>query len=273
MFDKLQIYKGDDIPINSKIIIKQPTLGQIVDFGEQKYFNAIHTLISVGADMKWQLDEKGIDYTKIDDYDLFLQLIYKAVGSHKQEILEAQQSQEGVELLQQFSQEQIEQMLINPLELVLNIDFGDFKVYQDKKTEEIILYNKEKDIIVDRAIYSQIVNIIRQIHGYKRNNEMPANDFTKRCLIEDAKNEALAMSSKPYQSYLRPLVSYMKILNNQCGTKQIWDMKINEFFYDLKKSNKMFEAKLLLQGAYSGFANLKGIDTQKLDMLADVNDF
>ena len=71
MFDDLKIYRGCDIPVTSKIIVKQPRLQQIVDFGEKEYFYAIYTLISVGADLKWQLWEKGIDYTEIEDYELF----------------------------------------------------------------------------------------------------------------------------------------------------------------------------------------------------------
>lgn len=52
--DELKIYRGKDIKINDKIIITQPTLDQIEEFGERRYFSAIHTLVSVGADMKWQ---------------------------------------------------------------------------------------------------------------------------------------------------------------------------------------------------------------------------
>ena len=65
--DELSLYAGDDICITDKIIITQPTLRQIREFGEKSYFSAIHTFTSVGADMKWQLWDMGIDYTKIDD--------------------------------------------------------------------------------------------------------------------------------------------------------------------------------------------------------------
>ena len=80
--DELDIYRGGDIEITPKIIVTQPTLGQIADFGEKRYFNAVYTLTAVGADLKWQLwDLEQIDYTKIEDYDLFIKFISRAVSS------------------------------------------------------------------------------------------------------------------------------------------------------------------------------------------------
>ena len=66
--DDLKIYRGSDIPITDKIIVTQPTLDQIIEFGEKRYFQAVHQLTGVGADFKWQLwDYFNIDYTTIDE--------------------------------------------------------------------------------------------------------------------------------------------------------------------------------------------------------------
>ena len=74
--DDLKIYRGSDIRITDKIVITQPTIDQIIEFGEKKYFSAVHTLTGVGADFKWQLwDYFGIDYTQIDDFELFKKII------------------------------------------------------------------------------------------------------------------------------------------------------------------------------------------------------
>lgn len=277
MFDKLKIYRGSDIYLTPKIVIKQPTIAEICDFSEKKYFSAVNTLTSVGADLKWQLWDRGIDYTTINDYDLFIQLIYKMVGSQKNELrlLEeiAKVDEEKRKQLESFSQEELDSFKTNPLKLITNIDFDDFKPYVINETDEIILYNQNDDITIDRAIYHQMVDLIRQIHGFQRNNEIPGNETTKMDLIEDARDEALASQYKPYNSILRPLISYMKILNNQCGSSQIWNMKVNEFFYDLKKSGNMKETELLLKGAYSGFASLKGVDSEKLNMFGDLKNF
>ena len=87
-YDEFQVYDGDDIYITKDIIITQPSLEEVKKFGEQRYFSAVHTLTSVGADLKWQLwDMLGIDYTQIEDYDLFIKLVSQLVSRKKNYIL------------------------------------------------------------------------------------------------------------------------------------------------------------------------------------------
>lgn len=50
--DELKIYKGSDIRITDKIVVTQPTIDQIIEFGEKRYFQTVHTLTGVGADFK-----------------------------------------------------------------------------------------------------------------------------------------------------------------------------------------------------------------------------
>ena len=129
------------------------------------------------------------------------------------------------------TKEEKEEMLINPLSLVLkDIDLADFIPCEHQKTQEIILYNKEHDITIDRYVYTRMVDAVRQIHGFKRNNQLPANDITKMFLIDDARDEARLASQQPYKSTLKPLVSALSAKCGQCGDSRIWDMPINMFF-------------------------------------------
>lgn len=47
----------------------------------------VHTLCSVGADLKWQLDDIGIDYTKISDYELFYFILARGFSKEDTKIL------------------------------------------------------------------------------------------------------------------------------------------------------------------------------------------
>ena len=271
--DDLKIYRGNDIQITPKIIVTQPTIGQIEEFGEKRYFNAVYTLTAVGADLKWQLwDMEQIDYTQIEDYDLFIGFIYKAVSSQRPIYDELMNNEEKYkDELATISQERLEDMCINPLQLILkDIDLADFIPCKNTDTGQIILYNAERDITIDRMIYSQIVDAVRKIHGLKRNNETPANETTKMILIDDAREEANAASQKPYKSTLKPLVSALTVKCGLCGTDKVWDMKINAFFDSIKRINKIQDSELLLQGAYSGFTSLKGVDKNRLDWTGDI---
>lgn len=253
-FDELKIYKGYDIPITSKISVKQPTLEEITDFGEKQYFNAVYTLTCVAADMKWQLWDIGkIDYTTISDYDLFV-------------IFLSQLLSQEVELDNGMKK--------NPLELILkNINFADFQIAQKdlgQDHKQCILYNESQNIVIDKFVYTRIVEAVRKIHYLKRNNEIPANEKTKMDLIEDAKDEAMLAKSKPYKSLLVPLISTISVTNGLCGDDKIWNMPISRFLYDVKKTGHIQHADLLLKGAYSGFGSLKGIDPKQIDIFADI---
>lgn len=230
--DDLKIYRGNDIQITPKITVTQPTIGQIEEFGEKRYFNAVYTLTAVGADLKWQLwDMEQIDYTQIEDYDLFITFISKAVSSQRPLYDELMNNEEKYkEELAMIPQDRLEMMCINPLQLILkDIDLADFIPCKNTENDQIVLYNAERDITIDRMIYSQIVDAVRKIHGLKRNNETPANETTKMILIDDAREEAKAASQKPYKSTLKPLVSALTVKCGLCGTDKVWDMKINAF--------------------------------------------
>ncbi len=271
--DDLKIYRGNDIRITDKIVVTQPTIDQIIEFGEKRYFQAVHCLTSVGADFKWQLwDFYGKDYTQVDDFEVFKLLIYPSLSSKKKiykELMEHKEEYE--EQLKQISEEDLIEKLVNPLSLVLkDIDLADFEEFESDKNQETILYDREHDITIDRFIYTRIVDAVRKIHGFKRNNEIPANEITKMDLIYDARDDAMIASQKPYKSVLKPLISALAVKTGQLGSDSIWNTKVNMFFVAIKRINKIQDAELLLQGAYSGFASLKGVDKKRLDWTGEI---
>jgi hypothetical protein len=271
--DDLKIYRGSDIRITDKIVVIQPTIDQIIEFGEKRYFSAVHTLTGVGADFKWQLwDYFGIDYTQIDDFELFKKMIRGLLSSKKKIYEELMNNQDKYEEeLKKISEDELAEMLVNPLSLVLkDIDFADFEEYESDKSPETILYDKEHDITIDRFVYSRMVDAVRKIHGFKRNNEIPANEITKMDLIDDARDDAMMASRKEYKSVLRPLISALAVKTGQLGSDSIWNTKVNMFFDAIKRINKIQDAELLLQGAYSGFASLKGVDKTRLDWAGEI---
>ena len=271
--DELKIYRGSDIPITDKIIVTQPTIDQIIEFGEKRYFQTVHCLTGVGADFKWQLwDYFNIDYTTIDDYELFKKMIWRSLSSKKHIYKELTENREQyAEQLKNISEEELADMLVNPLSLILkDIDLADFEEYQSDKNDETILYDKEHDITIDRLVYSRIVDAVRKIHGFKRNNEIPANETTKMIFIDDAREDAMIAAKKPYKSVLQPLISALAVKTGQLGNDSIWNTKIYMFFDSIKRINKIQDATLLLQGAYSGFASLKGVDKTRLDWTGEI---
>lgn len=271
--DELKIYKGSDIRITDKIVVTQPTIDQIIEFGEKRYFQTVHTLTGVGADFKWQLwDYFGIDYTTIEDFELFKKMICPMLSSKKKIYEELKNNPEKYEeYISKMTDEDWEELLFNPISLVIkDIDFADFEECESNKDPETILYDEEHDITIDRFVYARMVDAVRKIHGFKRNNEIPGNEITKMDLIDDARDDAMAASRKEYKSVLKPLISALAVKTGQLGSESIWNTKVNMFFDAIKRINKIQDAELLLQGAYSGFASLKGVDKTRLDWAGEI---
>lgn len=315
--DELRVYRGKPVRINRNFSVFIPTLDQIEEFGEKKYFNAVHNFTSVGADLKWQLWDLGVDYTQIEDYDLFTKLIFQLVSSKKKLHDEVLENPDKFD--RKFDSEELDELLINPLQLVMketttheklfneiiknyevqgiftdaygteysadfvdklmdepctifyrDIDFANYHPCVKQENKQVILYNPSVDVAFDRLAYAQTVDVIRKIHGFKRNNQKPANERTKMDLIEDARDEAMIAMNKPYKSVLKSLISTLQVHSGQCGDDMIWNMPISAFFDNVKRIGKIQDAQLLLQGAYSGFANLKGVDKSRLDMFGDI---
>ena len=250
--DELLVYRGKDIKLTDSVTVKIPTLEEIAVFGEREYFSTVYTFTSVGADLKWQLWDMGIDYTTIDDYDLFIKLISQIFSADKQD------------------DESKDKKRINPVGLFLkDIDFKDMQPYK-YNDNDIVLYNKEKDIVFGRTAYLKSVELIRKIHGLKRNNERPGNERTKMDMIQDARDEAMMAKNKPYKSALLPLISTLEVKCGQNGDERIWNMPVSMFFYNIRRMGVIQDAECLLHGAYSGFASLKGVDKKRLNMFSDI---
>ena len=55
---------SDRFNINDKIYVKIPKVGEVLA-DEDKYFDTVYTIIATPYDLMVQLDDNGIDFTKI----------------------------------------------------------------------------------------------------------------------------------------------------------------------------------------------------------------
>ena len=202
----------------------------------------IHTLTSVGADMKFQLFDIGVDYTKIDDFSLFSNFLCKGFSQDKTSIV--------------FG----------------DLDFEKFKLFQKKDDNAIVMYDEKNNVVIDEYTYFLIVDVLRRVHMLKRNSQTPANESTKQILIEDDREAALMNKGKEYISQLKNMISTMVNCEGfKYNHETVWSVKINAFLDSVKRITKIKNADLLLQSGYSGYGvDLKKISDKKLDWLGEL---
>lgn len=243
--DELKIYRGEDFVVSEHIVIHQATLNEICDYGEQEYYSMIHQLTATPQSMMVQLWDMGIDYTTITPFELFYSILYKLYPQTKTSVI--------------FG----------------NLDLTQFQVMQRTGDGAVILYQMidEQPVIIDEFTYQVITDYLRQVHMIQKDEKMPANESTKRILIEDAREEYDRNKNKQYHSQLKNMVSAMI---NREGFKynhaEVWNMKINAFMDSVRRISKIKNADLLLQSGYSGFGiNLKEVSNKQLDWIGELD--
>ena len=237
--DDLKLYIGDDYVINDNIKVLQPTIRQIAEFGERDFFSVVHTVTAIPSDMKSQLWDAGLDWTEVDDFDLFAMLIQTLTPDRT-----------GL--------------------LFGDIDFSKLRPYKHPRIEdEIILVDKQAGIIVDKMIYLRIVSYLRKAFNITPKVERAANKMTKKVLIEEDRMKLKLNKEKPFKSFLLPLISSVKV--RQRYTKEyVLNMGYVEFMNDVARLQVIHNADHLLSGVYAGTVDIKKINKAELNWMKEL---
>lgn len=198
--DDLKLYIGDDFVINDKIKVLQPTVRQIAEFGERDFFSVVHTVTAIPSDMKANLDDMGLDWMEVDDFELFM-MLSQTLTPDRTSLL--------------FGE----------------LDFSKFKPFRNNQNGDIVLVDKESGAIIDKMIYLQIVSYLRKAFNITPKIERAANKMTRKILIEEDRKKNELNKDKPFKSFLLPLISSVKV--KQGYTKEyVLNMGYVEFMND-----------------------------------------
>lgn len=237
--DDLKLYIGDDYVINDSIKVLQPTIRQIAEFGERDFFSVVHTITAIPSDMKSQLWDMGLDWTEVDDFELFVMLV-QTLTPDKTEIL--------------FG----------------DLDFSKLRPFNHPHIEgEIILVDREAGILIDKMTYLRIISYLRKAFNITPKIEKAANKMTKKILIEEDRAKIKFNKDKPFKSFLLPLISSVKV--KQGYTKEyVLNMGFVEFMNDVARLQVIHNADHLLSGVYAGTIDMKKINKAELNWMKEL---
>lgn len=239
--DALKMYFGYDYIINDKISIRQPTIGEIVEFGEEKYFSVAQTLTAIPSDMKSILFDMNIDYEEISDFELFI-------------MLTRQLTRDDTYLL------------------LGDLDLSEFTIYINQENEELVMGDEKKDIIIDRHIYLLMSNQIRKMHNFEMKIEKSANEFTKKILIEEDREKRQIYKNKKFKSILKPTISS---LVNSSGFKyklhEVKDIGLCELMDSIQRIQIIKRVEALSQGVFSGTVDQSKLTKSELNWMRELD--
>lgn len=238
--DELQQYFGYGLKICDGLEVKQPTVGDIVRMGETNYFATVHTLTAIPSDMKAQLDMMGLDWEKVQDFELFIMLTMHM----------------GPDATGVFFGD---------------LDFREFKVDildEESRTYQLVHPN---GVIIDEIRYKAITNYLCQMHGIKKKPQIAGNEFTHKMMLEMAYEDLNRQKKVEPKSSLKSLISAMVNMPGfKYNLKEIMNIGFFEFMDSVSRTQIIASTTALMQGMYMGNIDMKKLDKKELNFMRDI---
>lgn len=226
--NKKSLLNSRSINILPNLTIRIPTVGEILE-DEQKYYNIVSTLTASPFQFMVQLDDKGIDYTTITDFQLFM-MLFPMFAKSDLSIL--------------FG----------------DLDTSDFNIYIDKTDNSQVIYSPKNDITINELIYNDLTEMIRKINLFEKVKSKPGNETAKKYLLQKERKKQKRNANKPYEPYLEKLVI---ALVNTSEFPYNYDECMNLSIYRFNQSFKQIQQKISFDntmiGVYAGT-----VDTSKM---------
>lgn len=222
--------------INDSISIVIPTVGEIID-NEDTYYNLVSVLTAMPVDLMVQLEDAGIDFTSINEYELFL-LMFAGLKSQDTSLI--------------FG----------------DLDLSKFKMAVNEENGLVVLLDEEHDIKIDRAIHGQIAGVLRKIHHLEKNRRKPANDEAKQFMLKRARDKMRRHKNRKEASQLESLIVAM--VNTEQykydfeGTRELSIYQFNE---SVRQVIKKVDYDNRMYGVYAGTINAKELSQDDLNWL------
>lgn len=226
-------------PINDKIAITIPTVGQVID-DEDNYNSIMAAVTAYPQDFMVELDDLGIDFSDITPYELFL-LLFPGLK-----------------------------------DVDTSLVLGDLKVENfikavNPKTKEIVLLDSENDIIIDRSIHHIMRTALYQINHIERHDTTPGNDAARQFMLERArkkKKRAMRRRKSVQKTGLEELiVSMVNSEQYKYNFEETRSLTIYQFYSSLHQIVRKTNYNNLMIGYYTGSIESKHIKQSELNWL------
>ena len=242
-FDRLQMFFGEDYQVADGIVISQPTIGDIMAFGEEKFNQVLNPFVVNPTSLRVALWQQGKDWTEMSDYELFYQLILQLQPTPNETFM-----------------------------IFGDLDFSKFNLYKRQNevdgvlVEDIVLLNHEQKVLIDEEIYNHMSSYLRTMFNVFPKVEKAKGKTTKEWMIEGD-----ILNSKAQTKRESNLLSMISFCLNHPGFKykksELKDLGVVEFYDSVQRLLIYESTNSLMKGIYSGFVDTSKIDRKEFDFM------
>ena len=255
--DDMKMYFGlpyeVDLPsCQGKFMIYQPTIGEIVEFGESKFYNTLNIFTTNTTSCRLMLWDMGIDWTEYKDYHLFL-LMFGQIDPDAAKLIFRDFDITKFQIMKKFAQN------------------------NEGEEEEILsLYNPDLDIEINEEAYYNISQYLRYCFNINPPRKMTDDPILKQWYIrkdrqEFENNKKKEESGKVKSSSMQAVISACV---NHPGFKynlqQLKDVGVCEFYDSVRRLPTYETSIAILRGIYGGFVNSKEVKPDAYNWMKDI---
>ena len=221
------------VQITDQLSLRIPTVGEILE-NESAYFSLVSIMTSTPFQYMVQLDDIGIDYTTITDYEMF-RLLFPVYAQQDTSVI--------------FG----------------DVYLKDIALYHDNSTDLDVLYSPASGIKIDELVYYNMAKAMRQVNCIKYERKKPKGEHTRKYLLEKErrhlKNLERTRKRKEFeQSEFEKLI--IALVNNESfkyNYESIRNLSIYNFYQSFQQIQHEINFNNVMRGVYAGT-----IDTSKL---------
>lgn len=225
-----------ELRITDKISIFIPTVGQILE-DEAAYNSIVTAIVSTPTDFMVQLDDAGIDFTSVSSFELFLWLFDGLKAEDTKYVFGS-------------------------------LDLTKFEKMVDPKKGTVVLYDRENDIKIDRAVHGSICSALRKINHREKNDKFPGNEEAKKYMLERARIKQARAAKKKYKSQLEDLIVAMVNTEQfKYGYREVLDLTIYQFNASVYQIVRKVNFDNTMIGVYAGTVNAKELPDETINWI------
>lgn len=227
MENRKSLFKLSSVDILPGLTLRIPTVDEILE-DEQHYYHLVSSLTATPYQYMVQLDDYGIDFTQIDDFELFM-MLFPAVAREDTRIL--------------FG----------------DADLSDL-IRRNPENGAPSLYSSKNDLTIDELVYNRIADLIRKVNCLKRETRKPGNEEARKFRIDLERKRQRRNAHKPYEPYLEKLV--VALVNRpefKYNYEQTGQLTIYQFSQSFEQIKTSINFDNMMTGVYTGTIDMSKV--------------
>lgn len=251
-FDRLKMYFGEPYEIDlesalGKLTVYQPTIGDVVEVGENKFLSTLNVFVANTTMYRLMLWDGGLDWNEVSDFQLFV-------------------------LLKNMIDADASKLLFGDL------DWNKFQPMFRKIDEDnqvLVLVNEEQNIEINEEVYEHFHRYIQTMFNMRPEDEFTDDKMLKQWWVEkDRRKSDREAKKKDKDKKSVSLISQISAYINHPGTKyklrELKEVGVCEFYDSIQRLQIYENATALLKGSMSGFIDTKNIKQEDMNFMREI---